>query len=211
MDRVSVLLADDHPLFLRGLAAAVRIRPQLELVATARDGREALAAIRELRPAVAVLDLEMPGLRGPEVARAVARDELPTRVLMISARVDGRTVHDALGAGAAGYLSKLTREEDVCDAIAAVARGSVVLPPELQLGLVAAIRSHAVSAAPRLSAREGEVLRLLADGLSAPEVAAALHLSVATVRTHLRTLFEKLDVSTQAGAVAAAMRSGLLE
>jgi two-component system nitrate/nitrite response regulator NarL len=132
-------------------------------------------------------------------------------VLILSAHDESHLVYEAHAAGASGFLSTLTPEATVCDGIAAVARGESVLPQELQPGLLAEIRGRHEADRPRLTDREQEILRLLADGLSAPRIAEALHLSPATVRTYLQGLYEKLGVSTQAAAVAVAMRQGLLE
>ena len=210
--RVTVLIADDHPLFRDGIARAVRGRPDLELVAEVADGRTALERIRELAPAVAVLDLRLPDLDGLEVLNAVRRDALPTRVLMLSATTEGPTVFKAISGGAAGYLSKSSDRTAVCDAVAAVARGDTVLDPALQAGLLDEVRILGVAdARPVLSPREAEVLSLLAEGLSAPAIGRRLFLSTATVKTHLGHLYEKLGVSDRAACVAEAMRRGLLE
>ncbi len=210
--RVTVLIADDHPLFRDGIARAIRARPDLELVAEAEDGRTALERIRELVPAVAVLDLRLPGLDGLEVLNAVRRDGLATRVLTLSAAEDGALVFEAMSGGAAGYLSKRADRTAVCDAVAAVARGETVLEPGLQGGLLEEVRARGVAGTrPVLTPRETEILRLIADGLSAPDIARRLFLSTATVKTHIGHLYEKLGVSDRAACVAEAMRRGLLE
>jgi two-component system nitrate/nitrite response regulator NarL len=210
-ERVTVYVADDHPLFLDGLSKAIRARPELELVGASDAGRLALSEIAELAPAVAVLDLRMPTLDGLRVLNALRRDGLPTAALILSAHVESSLVYEAIAAGARGYLSKLTSEQEVCEAISAVARGETVLPPEVQPALLDEIRRRGTPDRPLLSERELEVLRLLADGLAVPRIAEELHLSPATVRTHLQNLYEKLGVSSQAAAVASAMRLGLLE
>jgi two-component system, NarL family, nitrate/nitrite response regulator NarL len=211
IQRTTVLVADDHPLYREAVVRAVRSRPEFRLVGEAADGREALEAIRADTPDVAVLDVEMPSLRGVEIVEALRRDGVPTRVVLLSAHLESETVYDAVAGGVAAYLSKAAAGERICDAIAAVARGEVILPGEVQAGLAAAIRLRAESDRPALSAREHEVLGLIAEGLSAPAVARELHLSTATVKSHLRTLYEKLGVSDRAAAVAEAMRRGLLE
>jgi two-component system nitrate/nitrite response regulator NarL len=210
--RVTVLIADDHPLFRDGIARAIRARADLELVAEVADGREALDRIRELGPAVAVLDVRLPDLDGLEVLNAVRRDALPTRVLMLSAAMEGPLVFEAVSAGAAGYISKNADRTAVCDAVAAIARGETVLEPDLQPGLLEEVRARGVAdTRPVLTPREAEVLRLIADGLSAPEIGRRLFLSTATVKTHVGHLYEKLGVSERAACVAEAMRRGLLE
>ena len=204
-------MADDHPLYREAVVRAVRSRAEFELVGQAEDGRTALDTIRERTPDIAVLDVQMPSLGGVDVVRAVARDGLDTRVVLLSAHLESETVYDAVREGVRAYLSKSWSADRICDALVAVARGDVVLPEEVQGGLAAAIRSHGQPNRPTLSPREQEVLVLIAQGLSAPAVAERLHVSPATVKTHLKTLYEKLGVSDRAAAVAEAMRRGLLE
>jgi two-component system, NarL family, nitrate/nitrite response regulator NarL len=208
---ITVLVADDHPLYREAVVRAVRSRPEFTLVAEAQDGREALGVIRDQSPDVAVLDVEMPTLGGVDVVRAVARDELSTRVVLLSAHLESETVYEAVAHGVRAYLSKAWPAQRICDALVAVARGDVVLPEEIQAGLATAIRTHADTGRPVLSPREHEVLVLIAQGLSAPAVGQRLHVSPATVKTHLKALYEKLGVSDRAAAVAEAMRRGLIE
>jgi two-component system nitrate/nitrite response regulator NarL len=208
---VSVLVADNHPLYREAVATAIRRAPGLDLVAEENDGRRALRALREIQPDVALLDMRMPELDGMQVLNALVREGLHTRVVFLSAHTDGGTVYAAVGAGACGYLSKDAPGDAVCDAIAVVARGGTVLPPEVQDGIAAEIRSRGANERPLLTAREQEVLKLVADGCSAPVMAKRLHLSQGTVKSHLQNLYQRLGVSDRAAAVAEAMRRGLLE
>jgi two-component system nitrate/nitrite response regulator NarL len=210
--RVRVVVADDHPLFREGIERAVRERPELELVAGAADGREALDRIRDLEPVVAVVDLKLPGLDGLQILNAVTRDGLPTRVLFLSASGDPEVVYRAVQGGAAGYFLKESDREAILDAIAAVARGRTVIDPNLQAGVFDQIRLRGTGDdRPILTAREREVLTLMADGLSGPQIADRLIVALPTVKTHQARLYEKLGVSERAAAVAEAMRRGLLE
>ncbi|MEA2441946.1 MAG: two-component system, NarL family, nitrate/nitrite response regulator NarL [Thermoleophilaceae bacterium] len=209
--RVRVFVADDHPLVREGLLRAVGDEPRLELVGSAANGREALEGIRDLRPDVALLDVKMPELDGIAVVRAVAREALDTRVVFLSAYVDSAVAYRALAEGAAGFLSKEASAKAVCEAIVAAARGETVMSSEVQSGIAEEIRLRAAPERLSLSARENEVLVLIADGLSAPDIGKRLHLSPATVKGHLQSLYEKLGVSERAAAVAEAMRRGLLE
>jgi two-component system nitrate/nitrite response regulator NarL len=209
--RIRVLVADDHPLYREAVVRAVRARPEFELIGQAEDGRAALGAIRENTPDVAVVDVEMPSLGGLEVVRAVNRDSLETRMVLLSAHLESDTVYAAVQAGVSAYLSKAWPAERICDALLAVARGETILPGEVQAGLAAAIRNNAATARINLTPREKDVLAGLAGGKSAPTIAAELHVSTATVKTHLKTLYEKLGVSDRAAAVAEAMRRGLIE
>lgn len=206
-----MFVADDHPLYRDAVVRALKARPEFELVGEAADGREALDAIRELEPAVAVLDVQMPGLQGSDVLHAIKRDSLPTRVVLLSAHLDSETVYRAIAEGAGAYLSKESTRERICDAVAAVARGEVVLSSEIQAGLAGEIQSREREGRTLLSPREHEILQLTARGLSAPDIGKQLHLSPATVKTHLKHLYDKLGVSDRAAAVAEGMRRRLLE
>jgi two-component system nitrate/nitrite response regulator NarL len=210
--RVRVVVADDHPLFREGIERAVRERPELELVAAAAEGREALATIRDLEPHVAVLDLRLPGLDGLQILNAVVRDGMPSRVLFLSASGDPELVYRAVQMGAAGYFRKEADREVILDAIAAVARGRTVIDPELQAGVFEQVRLRGTGDdRPILTAREREVLTLMAEGLTGPQIAERLIVALPTVKTYQARLYEKLGVSERAAAVAEAMRRGLLE
>ncbi|HEX6160099.1 MAG TPA: response regulator transcription factor [Thermoanaerobaculia bacterium] len=210
--RISVLIADDHPLFRQAIARVIAERPDLELVAEASDGSAALDQIRELKPDVAVIDVRMPKLDGSDVLVALRDEGLPTNVVFLSAFLDPKTVYDAVAAGANAYLSKEAETDEIVTAILAAARGETILGPEVQTGLAEQIRLREESEArPRLSEREQEVLTLIAEGLSAPEIGERIHLSTATVKTHLQHLYEKLGVSERAAAVAEGMRRGLVD
>jgi two-component system nitrate/nitrite response regulator NarL len=209
--RVAVLVAERRPLFLEAVARAVRSRPELELVAECATAAEAQEEIERLRPEVALLDLGLPGLGASELLEGLAQDGQTTRVLFLSDRIEASVAYDVVGSGAAGYLSKGIDANQLCDAIAAVARGQVVLAPEVQTGLASEIRLRRADGRPLLSERERQILGLVADGLTAPQMATRLHLSVGTVKTHLLHVYEKLGVSERAAAVAEAMRRGLLK
>jgi two-component system nitrate/nitrite response regulator NarL len=206
-----VLAVDGQPLFRDAVARAISSRPELELVGKAGHGREALHALGDARPDVAIVGGTDDGVSGEQLLNAVVRDGLRTRVLMIAARPQPEQVYAALASGAAGYLTKDADAEELCDAVTAVARGGTVLSPGLQAGVAGEIRLRATPARPLMSERERETLALVAEGMSAPEVARALQLSTATVKTHLHHIYEKLGVSERAAAVAEAMRRGLLE
>lgn len=209
--RPRVFVADDHPLYRKAVVDAIRQRAELEFAGEAADGRAALTALRADPPAVAVVDVRMPLLDGFGVLNAVVREELPTRVLLLSAEADITRVSAALAAGAAGYLLKDVDAHRLGDAILAVARGEVVLAPGVGFGVAPDAGARAAPERPLLTPREQEILVLVAEGLSAPGIAAHLVVSPATVRTHLQHLYDKLGVGDRAAAVAEAMRRGLLE
>lgn len=208
--RTRVVVCDDHPLFREGMVRVLRASG-LDVIGEAADGRAALDTIRELSPDVAVVDYKMPGLDGVALVHAVTRDELPTRVLLVSAFDDSSIVYEALSSGALGYISKEAPPEQVVDAVRAIARGEEVVPPELARGLAAEVRKRAKGNMMVLTPRELEVVRFIAEGLSVPDISKQIHLSPATVRTHIQKLYEKLGVSDRGAAVAEAMRRRLLE
>jgi two-component system, NarL family, nitrate/nitrite response regulator NarL len=210
--RVRVIVADDHPVFRDGIAAAVDERSGFEVRGTVGDGPGALEAIRRERPEVALLDIRMPRFDARRLLRALAEEELPTRVVFLSAHVESELAHSLVSAGASGYLSKIASREEICEAVATVARGGTALAPEVESALISALRRREGDRAARLlTAREEDVMSLLAEGCSAREIATRMQISEGTVRSHLRGIYEKLGVSGQAAAVAEAMRRGVIE
>ena len=209
--RVRVIVADDHPLYREGVVRALSASGQVEIVAEAEDGRSALSEIQKHRPDVALLDYKLPELDGVAVTNAVVREQLPTRVLLVSAFADSGIVYKALETGAAGFVSKEARREQIVDAVLACSRGENVVPPDVAAGLVSEIRLRKQDDTPALTPREQEILHLIATGKSLPEIAKELYLGVTTVKTHAQHLYKKLGVSDRAAAVASAMRRGLIE
>jgi two-component system nitrate/nitrite response regulator NarL len=209
--RVTVVVADDHPLFREGVVRALVASGQVEVVAEADDGRAALADIREHAPDVALLDYKLPELDGVAVVNAVVREQLATRVLLVSAYTDSGIVYRALETGAAGFLPKEAKREEIVDGVLACARGENVVPRDIASSLVSEIRLRRNDDAPVLTAREQEILHLIAAGKSLPEIAKELYLGLTTVKTHVQHLYGKLGVSDRAAAVAVAMRRGLIE
>jgi two-component system nitrate/nitrite response regulator NarL len=209
--RVSVLVADDHPVFRQGLVDAIKSRPELKLAGQADNGERALAEIQRLEPDVAVIDMKMPGLDGMDVVRAVVNDQLDSNVLFLTGYLEGSIAYEAVEAGARGYISKDSSSDAICDAIVAVARGEVVMGVEVQNSIAEEIRLRAPVEKSPLSEREREIVELTADGHSVAEIAERLYLSPATVKTHLQRVYQKLGVSDRAAAVAEAMRRGIVE
>lgn len=210
-ERIDVVVADDHPVFRQGVVRVLAASGRINVVADVGDGRAALDAIRELRPAVALIDFRMPELDGPQVAHAVVRDGLPTNVVLLSAFDDSSLVHKALSAGASGYLTKEADPDDIIAAVVSCAAGKGYLPPHLAIGLADAVRQQARRDDLNLTAREMQVIRMIAEGRSVPQIATELHLAPSTVKTHVQKLYEKLGVSDRGAAVAEAMRRRLLE
>ena len=206
-----MVVGDDHPMFRDGVVRALQSSDSIAVVAEADDGPSALEAIRAHRPEVALLDYRMPGMDGAEVAAAVLRDELPTRVLLISAHDESAIVYRALQDGAAGFLPKESSRGELVSAVLDCAKGKDIVAPSLAAGLAGEIRRRAEPDGPALSPREREVLALIAAGRSIPAMAKELFLAPSTVKTHVQRLYEKLGVSDRGAAVAEAMRRKILD
>jgi two-component system nitrate/nitrite response regulator NarL len=209
--RVTVVVVDDHPFFRDGVTRGLARDARLEVVGEAETGHEALKVIGRERPDVALVDYQLPDIDGVAVTHALRRDGVPTRVLLVSALTDGAVVFSALEEGAAGYMVKDAPRSELIDAVLKVSRGDTVIPGGLADGLAAQIRMRAQSPGPALTPRELEVLRGFARGLSIPQLATELFVAPSTVKTHTQRLYEKLEVSDRAAAVAVGMRLRLLE
>jgi two-component system nitrate/nitrite response regulator NarL len=209
--RVTVVVVDDHPFFRDGVTRGLARDGRIEVVGEAGTGAEALAVIGRELPDVALVDYQLPDMNGVDVTHALRRDAVRTRVLLVSAVTDGAVVFRALEEGAAGYLAKDASRTELIDAVMQVSRGDTVIPGGLTEGLAAQIRLRAQPSVPALSPRELDVLKGFARGLSIPQLAAELFVAPSTVKTHTQRLYEKLEVSDRAAAVAAAMRLRLLE
>ncbi len=210
-EKVRVVVGDDHPLFRDGVIRALASSGSIEVVGEAEDGPTALEAIRKHLPHVALLDFRMPGMDGAQVAAAVQRDQLPTRVLLVSAHDESAIVFRALQEGAAGFLPKESSKSELLNAVLDCAKGRDVVAPSLAAGLAGEIRRRAEPEGPVLSPREREVLKLIAAGCSIPAMAKQMYLAPSTVKTHVQRLYEKLGVGDRGAAVAEAMRRKLLE
>lgn len=209
--RLRVVLADRDELYLEALSQVVKRQPSQELVGTSKDGFAALELIRNLLPGVAVLDPSLPGLDGLRVLHAIERDELPTRVVMLCAEPEEPRPHDALAAGARGYLTRYAGEQEICAAITAAGTGGAVISASLHPGVVAEICRLSSPEEPRLDQGTSEVIELTAAGFSPAEIAEWLHLSVSTVKSRLHCLYKALGVSSPTAAVAEAIRRHLID
>ena len=205
--RLRVLLADDHPVVLEGLAALVDRQPDLAVVGRAASGEEAVALFRKLapRPDVTLVDLRMGAMGGVETIAAIRAIDREARVLVLTTFDADEDVYRAVAAGAAGYLLKDAPPESIFAAIRAAARGERVLAPE------AAARLAERAATGGLSPRETEVLALVSRGLANKEIAAKLFIAEGTVKTHVDHLLEKLGASDRTHAVRIAIERGILK
>jgi two-component system nitrate/nitrite response regulator NarL len=209
--RISVLVGDDQPLFRDALARVIRQCPRFELVGEVADGPAALRRIEDRLPDVAVVSLGLPQIDGERVLNAVVRDELPTRVLLLATPSDEAVAYRAIERGAAGCVARRADADQLRAAIAKAAGGGAFVSDELHDGLAREIRLRRRDHRPVLTRRERQVLRLKADGADNLTIARTLRVTVPTVKTHLRHLYDKLGTSDRAAAVAVAMRRGLLE
>ncbi len=208
---VRVVIASGEPLFGEAMSRAIRQCARLQLAGEATEGRGALDLVRALAPDVAVLGPALGDLDGDRILDLVGLEGVPTRMVFVGDRLDQAVAYERLGKGAACLLTTVTPAEELCDAILTAAAGDVFLAREVHPVLASEIRLRASDDRPVLSEREREVLRRLAAGERAPEMARAMHLSESTVKTHLHHLYDKLEVCDRAAAVAVAMRRGLLE
>ncbi|WP_018656634.1 response regulator [Actinomadura flavalba] len=199
MADITLLIVDDHPVVRDGLRGMFAATTGFEVLAEAADGREAVARAAELLPDVVLMDLRMPGGGGVEAIKELTRRALPCKVLVLTTYDTDTDTIPAIEAGATGYLLKDAPRDELFTAVRAAAEGRTVLSPAIASRLVSRVRE------PRgesLSARELEVLRLVARGTSNREIAAELFVSEATVKTHLTHIYAKLDVKDRAAAVA---------
>lgn len=205
-----MVVVDDHPVYREALSRAVEQADDLALAGTAGDGAEAIELIARVRPDVAVLDVELPGPSGPAVAAELVARRVPTRVLFLSAHRDGATVYDALAVGGFGYVTKDASMREIQDAVRRVASGVRSIGPDVEHQVVEEIQARAERSQLELTERERAVLELAVQGLTVVAMGQHLHLSPATVKVHLSTLYAKLGVSDRASAVAEALRRGLI-
>jgi DNA-binding NarL/FixJ family response regulator len=205
---IRVLIADDHPVVRDGLRAMLEARDGIEVVGEARDGMEALALLARVRADVVLMDLRMPRLDGPAATARIAAEYPDVRVLVLTTYDTDADIVRAIEAGATGYLLKDAPREDLFRAVAAAARGESVLAPAIASRVMRRLRPGRDESA--LSAREIEVLELVRRGATNRDIAAALQISEATVKTHLLHAFAKLGVSDRTAAVVVALERGVL-
>jgi DNA-binding NarL/FixJ family response regulator len=204
---ISILLVDDHPVVRAGVRGMLEGEPDLEVVGEAGSGAEAVTAVRALRPDVVLMDLRMPGLDGAAATAQVLAAVPTTRVVVLTTYETDGDILRAVEAGAAGYLLKDVSRADLVNAVRVAARGETVLAPSVATRLLRQVRRPQHES---LSPREVEVLRLVGAGLSNIEIGRRLHITEATVKTHLLRTFAKLGVSDRTAAVTTAMAAGLL-
>ena len=208
-----IVLADDHRMLRDSLRRSLE-EHGFDVVGEAPDGAQAVRMVQALRPDVVLMDVSMPALDGVEATRQIARVAPESQVVMLTMHADGDVMARAIQAGAVGYLVKDCSIEDVVATVRLAASGEAALSPDLASSMLADVKKTARSSGdgdtPVISAREEEVLQLVADGLSLPEVAAALYISVKTVKNHLASIYAKLDARDRTQAVLRAVRMGII-
>ena len=217
MNVISVLIADDHPVVRSGLAGMLAAEPDLRVVGEAENGEQAVRLAAEHHPDVVLMDLRMPVLDGAAATARISRELPEVRVLILTTYDTDGDILRAVEAGAIGYLLKDASRAELADAVRAAARGETVLAPAAAASLLTRVRSQVGGApdqagppGPALTAREVQVLALVARGSTNAEIGRTLFIGEATVKTHLMRAFGKLGVDDRTAAVTAAMRLGLL-
>lgn len=203
---IRVLVVDDHPIVRGGIVALLGAADDIEVVGESTDGSAAIADAARLRPDLVLMDLRMPGMSGDEATARILEADPLVRVVILTTYETDASILTAMEAGASGYLLKAAPQDEILAGVRSVARGEVALSPAIAATLVRRVGRPVVA----LSPRETEVLALVAQGLSNPDIAKRLFLGEATVKTHLLHVFEKLDVKDRTRAVTRAMELGLL-
>ncbi len=205
LDRIRVLIADDHTTVLAGLASIINLQPDMAVVAEAANGADAVRLWREHAPAVTMLDLRMPKLDGVGALGEIRRLDPAAKIIVLTTYDSDSDIYRAVKAGARGYLLKDAGREDLLNCIRRVSAGETCIPQTLLQKLALGL------SAETLTARELEVLALLSRGKSNKEIGAALYISEFTVKGHLRSIFAKLNVTSRTEAATAASRRGLVQ
>ncbi|HLH61597.1 MAG TPA: response regulator transcription factor [Ktedonobacteraceae bacterium] len=213
MDSLRVLIADDHPLFRKGIRTLLAATPDIEVIGEATTGQEAIELASAVQPDVILMDLQMPGINGIEATRQVLHTSPHVRILVVTLFEDDGSVFTALRAGARGYVLKDAKEEDMLRAIRAVGRGEAIFSPAIATRLMDYFATPRPTVAkelfPTLSEREREILQLIARGLTNSDIARQLSLSVKTVSNYVSNIFSKLQVTDRAQAIIRARDAGL--
>ncbi len=201
---IRLLVVDDHPPMRFGLVALVRSQPDMEVIAEAADGEEAVEVYADVRPDVVLMDLRMPGMGGVEAILAIRKEDPEARIIVLSTYDMDEDIHRAIQSGAKSYLLKDMSTEEVAETIREVYQGGTSLPRQVAERLSQRLQRQS------LTEREREVLTALVKGRSNKEISSSLHISEDTVKSHLKTLFTKLQVRDRTEAAVAAIRHGIV-
>lgn len=216
MEKIKVLLVDDHALFREGLGMIISNQPDMEVIGEASDGLEATVKAEELRPELILMDIQMPGMSGIEAAQKIKQKVPETTIVMLTVRDDEEKLFEAIKHGAQGYLLKSMHSSELVAMARRALAGEVAIPPRLAGQMLDEFRRLS-RLAPReregveeLSTRELEVLKLVASGKTDKEIAVALSLSIHTIKTHMRSILSKLQVDGRKEAARTARNKGLM-
>jgi DNA-binding NarL/FixJ family response regulator len=217
-DRIRVMICDDHALFRRGLIMVLEAEDDIEVVGEAEDGRDAVRRVADMVPDVVLMDVRMPEVDGIEATRLISEQAPSAKILMLTVSDEESDLYEAIKAGATGYLLKEISIEEVASAVRSVVAGQSLISPSMASKLLTEFTNLAKRAdertsvpTPRLTERELEVLRLVAQGMSNREIAGELYISENTVKNHVRNILEKLHLHTRMEAVMYAVREKLLD
>ena len=217
MQKITVLLADDHTLVRQGFRALLEAEPDIAIVGEAETGRQAVQLAKKLRPDVVLMDIAMPLLNGLEATRQIIKEVPSSKVLVLSSYSDDEYVHQLTEAGAAGYLVKEAVVTDLVKAIREASKGRAVFSPAISKRLMNRYRDTVVKGVPvrkrtdLLTPREAEVLQLIAEGKANKQIAAELNLSIKTVERHRQRLMDRLGIHDIAGLTRYAISKGVIE
>lgn len=211
---IKIILVDNHQLLREGLKTLLNQQPDMKVIAEADNGQEGLELVRKMSPQVVVMDVIMPNFNGIEATQRIRKEKKDVKVLALSVHSDIRYVVEMLRAGASGYILKDCAFNDLADSIRGIMKGEICLSPAISgkivddyLGFIGQEQGHAI--APSLTAREREVLQLIAEGKGTREIAEMLHLSTKTVEAHRQNIMKKLDIKTVAELTKYALREGI--
>jgi DNA-binding NarL/FixJ family response regulator len=205
-----ILIADDHTLVRAGLTSLIARLPEMEVVAEAADGRQALRLVRDLQPDIVLMDIAMPGLNGLESAERIHGIHPKVKIIILSMHASEEYVAQALKAGASGYLLKDAATAELEMALKSVSMGQFYLSPSISRQVVDNFLRGGPTGVELLTPRQREILQLIAEGKGTRDIAETLHLSVKTVETHRAQLMERLDIHDVAGLIRYALKKGLI-
>jgi DNA-binding NarL/FixJ family response regulator len=214
LETLRILIAEDHPLFRKGMISLLSSVPEFEVVGEARTGEEAVERAADLQPDAILMDLQMPEVNGIEATRTILRDNPSVRILVVTLFEDDESVFMALRAGARGYVLKDADEEEMVRSIRAVGKGEAIFSPNVATRVLAFFAASPPGGAPpqafpTLTEREREILNLIAQGYPNPSIARQLSLSTKTVGNYVSNIFTKLQVADRAQAIIRAREAGL--
>jgi len=211
VDPIRVLIVDDHELFRRGVSSLLREHEQFEVVGEAGNGAEAIERAREVMPDVVLMDIKMPGMDGLAAAKQLKAEMPYIRIMMLTVSETDEDLFEAIKSGAAGYLLKNVDPDQLVTAILQVQRGEVPIAPTMAAKILRELAAPAEPTVEMLTARERQVLELLAAGMANKEIAFQLKISENTVKNHLRNILEKLHLQNRVQAALYAVRMGLAD